>query len=93
MYRKLAIVTALAAAALSAQDKPLPEGKGKEKVVQFCTSCHGVEEFISQKLSKKDWEEVIADMKSKGLDLSKADYDVILEYLVAHFNEAPAKPK
>ena len=94
MHRKLAIVAALSAAPfLCAQEKALPDGKGKEKVLQFCTSCHGTEEFVSQKLNKKDWEEVIADMKSKGLDLKKADYDEILEYLVANFNETPAKPK
>ena len=94
MYRKFAIIAALAAAPiLYGQEKPLPDGKGKEKVLQFCTSCHGSEEFVSQKLNKKDWEDVIADMKRKGLELKQSDYDEILEYLVAHFNEAPAKPK
>ena len=92
--RRLVIVAALAAAPyLSAQEKALPDGKGKDKVVQFCTACHGTEEFASQKLNKKDWGEVIEDMKRKGLDLKQADYDVILEYLVANFNETPAKPK
>jgi len=90
--RTIVLVAALAAAPyLSAQS--LPDGKGKDKVIQFCTACHGTEEFASQKLSKKDWQEVIEDMKRKGLDLKQADYDVILEYLVANFNETPAKPK
>ena len=92
--RTLVMVAALAAAPfLSAQEKSLPDGKGKDKVIQFCTACHGTEEFASQKLNKKDWQEVIEDMKRKGLDLKQADYDVILEYLVANFNETPAKPK
>jgi hypothetical protein len=93
MHRRLAMLAVLAitpllcAPFLYAQAKDLPDGKGKDKVVQFCTACHGTEEFISQKLSRKDWEDVIEDMKRKGLDLKKADYDEILEYLVAHFNE------
>ena len=33
------------------------------------------------------------DMKRKGLDLKKADYDEILEYLATHFKETPARQK
>lgn len=95
MQRTFVTLVAVLATApfLCAQEKSLPDGKGKEKVVQFCTACHGTEEFVDQKLNRKDWEEVVEDMKRKGLDLKKADYDEILEYLVAHFNETPAKPK
>jgi hypothetical protein len=88
MHRLLVALATLAIAPfLCAQQNALPDGKGKEKVAQYCTACHGTEEFVSQKLNKKDWEEVIEDMKRKGLDLKKADYDEILEYLVAHFGE------
>ena len=87
------VAALLAAPYLRAQEKPLPDGKGKEKVMQFCTSCHGTEEFASQKLNRKEWDEVVEDMKRKGLDLKKADHEEILDYLVAHFGEAPAKPK
>ena len=99
MHRKLAIFAALAATpllytqGLQAQEKGLPDGKGKDKVTQFCTSCHGSEYFVDQKLNRKDWEDVVDDMQRKGLDLKKADRDEILDYLVAHFGEAPAKPQ
>ena len=93
MHRKLAIIAAVAAAPFLCAQKPLPEGKGKEKVAQFCTSCHGHEEFVDQKLNRKEWDDVINDMQRKGLDLKKEDREEILEYLLANFGEAPAKPK
>ena len=93
MNRKLAILAALAATPFLYAQKPLPEGKGKEKVTQFCTSCHGHEYFVDQKLNRKEWDDVVDDMQRKGLDLKKADRDEILDYLLANFGEAPAKPK
>ena len=85
---------ALAAAPpLCGQDKALPEGKGRDKVLQFCTKCHGTEGIVSQKLDRQGWADLIQDMKRLGLELTKADYDEVLEYLAAHFNDAPAKQK
>jgi len=78
---------------LCAQDKALPDGKGKDKVLQSCTSCHGTEEIVAQKLNRKGWVDLIEDMKRMGLDVKKADYDEILDYLATHFSDAPAKDK
>ncbi|MEO8596738.1 MAG: hypothetical protein ABI759_25690 [Candidatus Solibacter sp.] len=78
---------------LCAQGKDLPDGKGKDKVIKSCTSCHGTEEIISHKLDRQGWVDLIEDMKRLGLELKKPDYDDVLEYLVTNFNGAPAKPK
>ena len=93
MHRKLALLAAMTAGQWLYAQKPLPEGKGKEKVTQFCTSCHGSEYFVDQKLNRKEWDDVIDDMRRKGLDLKKEDREEILGYLLANFGEAPARPK
>lgn len=83
MKASLLLLTLAAAPALLADD--LPEGKGKELVVQQCTACHGIEHVTAHRDSKDGWDNVIAYMISRGMPAKNEDVAVMVEYLAKAF--------
>ena len=90
MLRTLLILSALFIAPLWAQDD-LPEGPGKATIARTCTGCHGSEMFSGYYKTRDDWDSTIGQMTDKGLSLSDADYNTILDYLSACLGTTPAK--
>jgi len=73
---------------LLAQEKPadpLPEGDGKKELVRICTDCHGVDQIIAKKRTKKEWDDAVTDMVQKGATGSDAEFDKIVAYLTKYF--------
>jgi cytochrome c5 len=46
-----------------------------------CTACHDLDLVSSQKLSKDEWQSVVASMVAKGASLADKDAPVLVEYL------------
>jgi len=77
----------------AALGQKLPEGKGKETIEAACDGCHGLDQIIGRAWSAEKWREVLKKMVDKGAVLSDEEFKTVVDYLVANFGEAPAKPK
>ena len=67
------------------QHGPLPDGPGKEIVLDICTRCHDLQRIRRERLSAEGWLEVLDAMLNEGAPLSDKDLPVILRYLARNF--------
>lgn len=87
----------LAAAAWGQTAPNLPDGKGKAVFTRVCGQCHGVGIVIKKTNTGDGWADVVDDMVSRGAQGTADDFDLVVEYLAAHFgpkvnlNKANAK--
>jgi len=81
-------VLALAAVPSFAQDKPLPDGDGKDLVQKVCSACHDVGTATSETHTAAEWKGVINTMKGRGAEGSDADFDKIIAYLAKNFGSS-----
>ena len=80
----------LLAAPMRAQD--LPDGDGKDLVMNVCTQCHDLARIVSKKKTKEEWNDTVDKMAGRGAKASDAEFDTIVTYLTRHFGkEQPAE--
>ena len=77
----------LAVALGSAQGDDLPEGKGKDVFLRMCTNCHEPERATSARNSKRQWEDIVDDMVSRGAEGSDDDAEAVVSYLSRNFGK------
>jgi hypothetical protein len=75
----------LASTSAFCADGPLPEGKGKDVVLNACSSCHSVDRIAALRLSEEGWRNTLRQMIENGASLNPDDINPILAYLVANF--------
>ena len=68
------------------------DGEGKDLTIKTCGSCHEPERAASLRQDKDGWAATIENMKSQGLTVSDADYNVVLNYLSMAFPANAVKP-
>jgi cytochrome c5 len=64
---------------------PMPDGRGKDVVLNVCTMCHDLTRIKRGHRSAEEWEETLNSMLNEGAPLSDADYPFVLEYLSKNF--------
>jgi cytochrome c5 len=64
---------------------PLPEGKGKDILLNTCTLCHDLGRVRAHTVSREEWEETLLAMLNEGAMLSDQDFPVLLNYLARNF--------
>ena len=64
---------------------PLPDGPGKELVLNICTQCHDLQRVKRERLSPEGWLEVLEAMLNEGAPLSEKDLPDVLRYLARNF--------
>ena len=64
---------------------PMPDGPGKEVVLQVCTMCHDLKRVRQGRRSPEEWMETLNSMLNEGAPLSDADYPIVLAYLSKNF--------
>lgn len=67
-----------------AQDT-LPDGPGKEQMINVCGTCHEAAKATSVKLTREGWVETIDRMKAFGAEGTPDEFAAILDYLSTHF--------
>jgi competence protein ComEA len=81
-----AIVTPfLLAQSMPAQD--LPDGPGKELLMNVCTECHTINRIVEKKITKDEWNDIVDRMASKGARATDQEFDTIVNYLVKNFGK------
>jgi cytochrome c5 len=64
---------------------PLPDGPGKEVVLNVCTQCHDLQRVRRERLSAEGWSEVLIAMLNEGAPLTDKDFAAVLRYLARNF--------
>jgi cytochrome c5 len=64
---------------------PIPDGQGKDIVLDVCTMCHDLTRIKRVRHSEEEWDEILVTMLNEGAPLSDNDFPVVLGYLTKHF--------
>ncbi len=64
---------------------PLPDGPGKELVLNICTQCHDLQRVRRTRLNPEGWFEVLETMLNEGAPLTEKDFPDVLRYLARNF--------
>jgi competence protein ComEA len=73
-----------------AQAQDLPEGKGKDVVVEVCGACHGVDLLASRRATKQGWSYIVDDMVARGASATNEQVQTINDYLAKNFGQVNA---
>src|SRR5262245_66598191 len=66
---------------------PLPEGAGKEIVLNKCTVCHDLKRVRQHLASPEEWADLLGAMENEGLRISEEEYIAVLRYLARNFRQ------
>jgi cytochrome c5 len=64
---------------------PMPDGPGKNIVLNVCTMCHDLSRVRRNLASREEWEEKLNAMLNEGAPLSEQDFPIVLNYLSKNF--------
>jgi cytochrome c5 len=64
---------------------PVPNGPGKEILLNTCTMCHDLGRIKNGRRSAEEWEETLLSMLNEGAPLSDEQFPVIHAYLSKNF--------
>ena len=64
---------------------PVPEGPGREILLNVCTQCHDLTRIQRQGRTPEGWLEILDAMLNEGAPLPDQDLPVILRYLARNF--------
>lgn len=78
-------VTLAAGAGLLARAQEPKKDKGRELVLDICTTCHELDLITHQKLSREQWTTVIKGMISEGAVVTEEEFNWIVDYLAKNF--------
>jgi hypothetical protein len=67
------------------QHGPLPDGPGKEVLLNVCTRCHDLQRVRRERLTPEGWLEILEAMLNEGAPLTDKDLPVLLRYLARNF--------
>jgi len=70
-----------------------PAGRGRELLLNNCTSCHTFVPLVVLQLTKEAWERNKRIHRERVPGLSDADFDALYDYLEANFNPNRPVPK
>jgi mono/diheme cytochrome c family protein len=88
------IATGIAVLGLApAWSDDLVEGTGKNLVLRRCTGCHEAALFTAARHTKPEWKTIVDTMIGYGADMSRADAEVITDYLAMYYGPAAETPK
>jgi hypothetical protein len=64
---------------------PVPDGPGKEVLLNICTQCHDLGRIRLGHRSPEEWEETLVSMLNEGAQLSDDQFSLVHQYLSANF--------
>jgi mono/diheme cytochrome c family protein len=63
----------------------LPEGKGRDLVLQSCVECHDLENVVSMRGTADEWRLTVKKMIRLGAEIDSSDAETIISYLSSSF--------
>ena len=74
-------------------DEIFPPGRGRELVLNNCTTCHTFVPIVILQMTKEAWQRNSRDHRGRVTALSDADFKTLYQYLQASFNPSRPVPK
>jgi len=71
-------------------DEIFPPGRGRDLLLNNCTTCHTFVPIVVLQMTREAWERNSRDHRERVTGLSDADFKTLYEYLMANFN--PRRP-
>src|SRR5262245_41712575 len=66
---------------------PMPEGNGKDLVLQKCTVCHDLKRVRQHFASPEEWADLLGSMENEGLMINDEEFATLLRYLARNFRQ------
>ena len=66
---------------------PLPDGDGKQILLNKCTVCHDLKRVRQHLASPQEWADLLGSMENEGLMLSEEEFVTVLKYLARNFRQ------
>ena len=70
----------------------LPPGKGREFVLESCTTCHNLRVVVQARLTREAWAKGVNDMIQRGAPVFPEEIEPITDYLSKVFGPSVPKP-
>ena len=70
---------------LTREHGPVPDGPGKQILLNTCTMCHNLQRIKNGRRSPEEWEETLTSMLNEGAPLSEEQFPVIHAYLSKNY--------
>ena len=70
---------------LTREHGPVPDGAGKQILLNTCTMCHNLQRIKNGRRSPEEWEETLLAMLNEGAPVSDEQFPVIHAYLAKNF--------
>jgi mono/diheme cytochrome c family protein len=74
-------------------DEIFPPGRGRELLLNNCTTCHTFVPIVVLRMTKEAWERNSRDHRGRVDALSDADFKILYQYLKENFNPDKPVPK
>jgi cytochrome c5 len=74
-------------------EPPLPDGPGKDVVMQACVKCHNLKVITNKRASEEEWATSVNSMVNRGAVLSDDQIDEVIDYLSRNFKPAESDQK
>ncbi|GEM83040.1 c-type cytochrome [Meiothermus hypogaeus] len=91
-YLVWVILLALAALWVGLGQNALPEGPGRELVLQKCQTCHEIGFVTRERQTRERWDSLISEMQGYGLKVTPEERATILDYLATRLAPGAAAP-
>jgi competence protein ComEA len=66
-------------------DRPLPDGPGKEETQKLCSECHDLDKSVSIRQDRAGWRRTIEKMLAFGAKATDQQFNAVLDYLATNF--------
>jgi cytochrome c5 len=66
---------------------PMPDGPGKEIVLNKCSVCHDLKRVRQHYASPEEWADTLGAMENEGLIISEEEFVAVLRYLIRNFRQ------
>ena len=66
-------------------DRPLPDGPGKEETRKLCSECHDLDKSVSIRQDRAGWRRTIEKMLAFGAKATDQQFNAVLDYLATNF--------
>jgi mono/diheme cytochrome c family protein len=64
---------------------PIPDGDGRELLLNRCTVCHSLDRVRAHQGTPALWQDAVQTMLNEGAYLTDPEYAILVDYLTEHF--------
>src|SRR5215510_6551216 len=63
----------------------LPRGPVRQVILDSCTACHGIDDYVYYAIDRAGWQKIVDCMKAKGAMISDDNQTILFDWLSMRF--------